>query len=134
VRPLLAGIAESSPVTRQGAIRCAPATRQSPARIKHFVMAFVYPDPMEGTSEGLTDKLYWRRARGEWHCFRRIAQVRGYASLCQRREITIVHGEQIARPEADLRCSVCDQLEMKQRGWDGSGPASARRAGKSLSR
>jgi len=24
--------------------------------------------PMEGTPEGLNDKLYWRKARGEWHC------------------------------------------------------------------
>ena len=83
---------------------------------------------MEDTPEGLTEKLYWRRARGEWHCFKKLA-LRGFISLCQRREITFVHGQQIARPEADLRCSVCDGLEMARRGWDGSGPASPRRAG-----
>ena len=69
--------------------------------------AFVYSDPMT-TPEGLTDKLYWRKAGDEWHCFQKLAQVRGYVSLCQRREIALVQGQQIARPEADLRCSVCD--------------------------
>ena len=58
---------------------------------------------MEDTPEGLTEKLYWRRARGEWHCFQKLAQVRGYVSLCRGREILFVQGQQIARPEADLR-------------------------------
>jgi hypothetical protein len=93
------------------------------------MMAFVYSDPMEGTPDGLTDKLYWRRSRGEWHCFRKLPQVRGYISLCQGREISFVQGQQIARPEAALRCGVCDGLEMERRGWEGSGPVSPRRAG-----
>jgi hypothetical protein len=84
--------------------------------------------PMEDMREGLTDKLYWRKARGEWHCFRKLA-VRRFISLCQGREISFVHGQQIARPEADRRCSVCDGVEMARRGWQGSGPASPRRAG-----
>jgi hypothetical protein len=84
---------------------------------------------MEGTPEGLTDKLFWRKARGEWHCFKKLAQVRGYVSLCQRREIALVLGQQIARPEADLRCSLCDGVEMELRGWDSAGPVSPRRAG-----
>jgi hypothetical protein len=88
---------------------------------------------MQNTPEGLIDKLYWRKGRGEWHCFRKLAQVRGYASLCQRREIAIVLGQQIARPETELRCSKCDAVEMARRGWRGSGPVSPRRAG-SLSR
>jgi hypothetical protein len=78
-------------------------------------MVCVYSDPMEGTPEGLTDKLYWRKARGEWHCFKKLAQLRGYVSLCQRREITFVHRQQIARPEASLRCGLCDALEMERR-------------------
>jgi hypothetical protein len=89
--------------------------------------------PMEDTPIGLTEKLYWRKAKGEWHCFKKVA-VRGFMSLCQRREITFVHGQQIARPEADMRCSVSDGLGMARRGWSGSGPASSRHAGKSLSR
>ena len=105
------------------------ATRPAPARIKHFVMACVYSDPMEATPEGFTDKLFWRKARGEWHCFKKLPQVRGYTSLCQRREVALVLGQQIARPEAPLRCSLCDGLEMALRGWDGSGPVSPRRAG-----
>jgi hypothetical protein len=103
-------------------------TRPAPACIKPFRKA-LYSDPMEGAPEGLTDKLYWRKARGEWHCFKKLAQVRGYVSLCQRREIAIVLGQQIARPEAHLRCSLCDAVEMARRGWAGSGPASPRRAG-----
>jgi hypothetical protein len=83
---------------------------------------------MEDTPEGLTEKLYWRRARGEWHSFKKLPQVRGYVSLCQRREIALVHGQQIARPEAALRCRECDGLEMELRGWHGSGPASPRLA------
>ena len=92
-------------------------------------MACVYSDPMEATPEGFTDKLFWRKARGEWHCFKKLPQVRGYTSLCQRREVALVLGQQIARPEAPLRCSLCDGLEMALRGWDGSGPVSPRRAG-----
>jgi hypothetical protein len=86
--------------------------------------------PMEGTPERVTDKLYWRKARGEWHCFRKLAQVRGYVSLCRRQEISFVQGQQIARSEANLRCSECDGVEGELRGWTrGSGPASPRRAG-----
>jgi hypothetical protein len=103
--------------------RCTPAIPSALVRIKCFVMVYVYSDPMEGTPEGPTDKLYWRKARGEWHCFKRLNQVRGYVSLCQRREIALVFGQQIARPEAHLRCGLCDGLEMAWRGWGGSGPA-----------
>jgi hypothetical protein len=84
---------------------------------------------MEDMSEGLTDKLYWRKARGQWHCFKRLDQARGYVSLCQRQEIAMVRGQQIARPEARLRCAFCDELEMERRGWESSGPVSPRRAG-----
>ena len=85
--------------------------------------------PMEDTLEGLTDKLYWRRARGEWHCFMKLGAIRGFVSLCQRQEIALVRGQKISRPEALLRCGLCDGLEMERRGWDGSGPVSPRRAG-----
>jgi hypothetical protein len=37
--------------------------------------------------------------------------------------------QQIARPDTALRCSLCDGVEMALRGWEGSGPASPRRAG-----
>ena len=79
---------------------------------------------MEDTPKRLTDHLYWRKARGQWHCFKKIAQVRGYVSLCQRQEIAMVRGQQIGRPEAHLRCGLCDGLEMARRGWGGSGPVS----------
>jgi hypothetical protein len=84
--------------------------------------------PMENT-QGLTDKLFSRKARCGWHCFKRLDQARGYVSLCQRREIAIVRGQKISRPEARLRCGLCDGLEITRRGWDGSGPASPPRAG-----
>jgi hypothetical protein len=80
-----------------------------------------------GTRGGATPIVI--SARPEWHCFQKLAQVRGYVSLCQRRENALVLGQQIARPEARLRCSECDGLEMARRGWDGSGPVSPRRAG-----
>ena len=89
--------------------------------------------PMDDTPEALTDKLYWRKARGEWHCFKKLAQVRGFVSLCQRQEISSVRGLKISRPEAPLRWGLCDGLEMQRRGREGSGPVSPRRAG-SLSR
>jgi hypothetical protein len=92
-------------------------------------MICVYSDSMDETPDGLTDKLYWRNARGQWHCFKKLPEVRGYVSLCQSREIALVLGQQIARPEAPLRCGVCDGLEMARRGWGSSGPASLRRAG-----
>jgi hypothetical protein len=66
---------------------------------------------MDEMSQCLTDKLYWRKARGEWHCFKKIAQVRAFISLCEREEITIVRGKTISRPAASLRCGVCDGLE-----------------------
>jgi hypothetical protein len=120
---------ENSRSPWQRDISWTPAIPRAPVRIKHFVKACVYSDPMEGKLEGLTEKLYWRKAKGEWHCFKRLPEVRGYISLCQRREIALVLGQQIARPQAPLRCEVCDGLEMVRRGWDGSGPASPRRAG-----
>jgi len=58
---------------------------------------------MEDTSKGLTDKLYWRRARGEWHCFKKLAQVPGFISLCQRQEISSLRGQKISRPDAAVR-------------------------------
>jgi hypothetical protein len=91
------------------------------------------PVPMEDTPGAITDKLYWRKARGQWHCFKKIAQVRGYVSLCQRLEITSLRGNEISRPEVALRCEVCDRLEMARRGWGRSGPASSRRAVRSPS-
>jgi hypothetical protein len=53
---------------------------------------------MEDTSKGLTDKLYWRKARGEWHCFKKGGPIRGLRSLCQRQEIALVRGQNISRP------------------------------------
>jgi hypothetical protein len=37
--------------------------------------------PTEDKPEGLTDKLYWRKAKGEWHCFHTLAQVRAGCSF-----------------------------------------------------
>ena len=96
------------------------ATRPASGSYRASRDGFVYSDPME--PEGLTDKLFWRKTRGEWHCFMKLPEVRGYNSLCRRREIGFVHGRQIARPDADLRCNLCDELEMARRGWNGSGP------------
>jgi hypothetical protein len=93
-----------------------------------FLMVVYTLVPMEDTSNRRIDNLYWRKARGQWHCFKKIAQVRGYVSLCQRQEIAMVRGREIARPEAHLRCGVCDGLEMERRGWVGSGPVSLRRS------
>jgi hypothetical protein len=93
-----------------------------------FLKVHVYSGAMEDTPKRLTDHLYWRKARGQWHCFKKIAQVRGYVSLCQRLEIAMVRGREISRPEAALRCGMCDGLEMERRGWVGSGPVSLRRS------
>jgi hypothetical protein len=90
--------------------------------------------PMEDRCEGRIEKFTGAKPGGEWHCFKKLAQVRGYVSLCQRREIAMVRGREISRPEAALRWGVCDRLEMERRGWGGSGPVSARRAGRSLSK
>jgi hypothetical protein len=62
-----------------------------------------YSGAMEDTPKGRIDKLYWRKARGEWHCFKKLPQVRGFVSLCQRREIALVLGQQIARLETHLK-------------------------------
>jgi hypothetical protein len=34
----------------------------------------IYSVPHGSYTWGFTDKLYWRRARGEWHCFKKVAQ------------------------------------------------------------
>jgi hypothetical protein len=41
------------------------------------------------------------------------------------REIATVRGQQIARPEARLRCNLCDEVEMVLRGWVGFRPGVA---------
>jgi hypothetical protein len=91
-----------------------------PCLYQEFVMVYVYSDAMEDEPDVLPDKLYWRRSRGEWHCFQKLAQVRGYVSLCQRLEIALVLGQQTTRPDASLRCSVCDGVEIERRGWTSS--------------
>jgi hypothetical protein len=95
---------------------CPPTTLSGSCLYQAF-RECLYSDPMEETSNGFTDKLFWRKARGEWHCFQKLAQGRGYVSLCPRREIALMLGQQIARPEAHLRCGLCDGLEMARRGW-----------------
>jgi hypothetical protein len=57
---------------------------------------------MGSTSEGLIDKLYWRKAGGLWHCFEKTAEP-GFVSLCRRQEIQRVHGQEIARPDPVFR-------------------------------
>jgi hypothetical protein len=52
----------------------------------------IYSVAMEDTPGGLRNKLYWRRTKGEWHCFEKVA-VHGLMSLCQRRDIASVHGQ-----------------------------------------
>jgi hypothetical protein len=107
---------------------CTPAFPKAPTDIAGFALGCVYSAAMEDNRRGLTDNLFWRKARKQWHCFKKIAQVRGYVSLCQRLEIAMVRGREISRPEAVLRCGVCDGLEMERRGWVGSGPVSLRRS------
>jgi hypothetical protein len=65
---------------------------------------------VEGTPEGLPDKLYWRQARGEWGPGTRI-----YLTLPSPRN-QLRTGAANPRPEAALRYSVCDGVEMKRRG------------------
>lgn len=76
---------------------------------------------------GLRDKLYWRNVGGDFHCFKRVEGGRGGTaarciSLCRREEISRSGGQASRRPEAILRCAICDGEEMKRRGWDESGP------------
>jgi hypothetical protein len=128
-RPLLSGI-HGDHAGDHGSVefRCAPAFPKAPTDIVGFALGCVYSAAMEDTPKRVTDHLYWRKARKQWHCFKKIAQVRGYVSLCQRQEIAVVRGRAISRPEATLRCGVCDGLEMERRGWEGSGPVSLRRS------
>jgi hypothetical protein len=121
-RSLLAGITETRRCPWQRALHRAPVAPRAPLLTVH-----VYSGAMEHTSKGRID-LYWRKARKQWHCFKKIAQVRGFISLCEHHEITFVRGKEISRPEVALRCEVCDRLEMERRGWEGSGPVSLRRS------
>ena len=79
------------------------------------------------TSKGLTEKLYWRRSRGQWHCFKRLDQGRGYISLCDRREISFVQGQKIARPE--ITCVVGCVMDWKRSGAGGHSPVRFRPGG-----
>ena len=76
-------------------------------------------------STGFTDKLFWRFGNGVAHCFKHEAEARprSWISLCQRRRIFRSGGQKVARPDAMMRCSLCDIREMARRGWDESGPA-----------
>jgi hypothetical protein len=84
---------------------------------------------MEDTPRGVDGETVLAQSQGWVSLLQKASEVRGYISLCQRREIASVRGQLIARPEADLRCEVCDGLEMARRGWDASGPVSLRRVG-----
>ena len=82
------------------------------------------PDPLSG----LKDKLYWRqhKDRGPWHCFKRIqSDAKEWQSLCGHYfKVGRIGGGECKRPNAWLRCGICDGLEMERRGWTESGPAS----------
>lgn len=84
---------------------------------------------MPGPSElsGLVDKLYWRRAAGAYHCFRRRRREHRFDSLCGRHTIDRVGDQAIDRPESWGRCGRCDGLEMERRGHEESLPARHRR-------
>jgi hypothetical protein len=73
---------------------------------------------------GLSDKLYWRFAHGDNHCFRRAqkGKLAVYESLCGRWAIAHVEGQHCGRPASHLRCAICDEREMVRRGWSESGP------------
>lgn len=78
---------------------------------------------MSTQGSGLTDKLYWRRAAGRWHCFKRTKWRGCFKALCNPDiNITKVGGQDIRRPIPLLRCARCDGREMKRRGWEESGP------------
>jgi hypothetical protein len=83
---------------------------------------------MGNTSIGFTDKLYWRRSKRQWHCFKKLLNEKGFISLCHQAEILVVSGQNISRPAVWERCGICDGLEMARRGWDNSGQVSPRRA------
>jgi hypothetical protein len=49
-------------------------------------------------------------------CFKKLAQVRGFISLCQRQEINSLRGQELSRPDAGLLCGLCNGLEMERGG------------------
>ncbi len=78
---------------------------------------------------GLTDKLYWRRVGGCFHCLSR-AKVRGiwmYVSLCGKRALLRSGGQKSNRPPIGWRCSFCDSEEIVRRGWEESGPVTMKK-------
>jgi hypothetical protein len=81
---------------------------------------------VSGQGAGLRDPIYWRPF-GRFHAFVRVKGEPGvkYASLCGRvaygpRER--IGGQATRRPSPELRCGLCDGLEMERRGWAESGP------------
>jgi hypothetical protein len=70
------------------------------------------------TSTGLTDKFYWRKTGGRWHCFEKTAGP-GLVSLCDGHEIARVLHQAISRPDPALRCGLCGGKEASRRGWNG---------------
>jgi hypothetical protein len=94
----------------------APATRPAPARIKRSALVEFILVSMGDSADGLPDKLYWRKARGEWHCFQKLAQVRGCISLCRRRGSHSCRGRKSPAPM--LPCGAASAMEWR-RGGDG---------------
>jgi hypothetical protein len=79
------------------------------------VMVVYTSDPDGRHAPGLTEKLYWRRAKGVWHCFKKLARVHGFVSLCQSAR------QQFARPEAD--CAAVCAMDWKLRSGGGMAQA-----------
>jgi hypothetical protein len=82
-------------------------------------MVCVYSDPMEGTPEGPQRQTVLAQSQGRVALLQDARRNRGFRSLCQRQEIALVRAQKISRPDAHLRCGLCDGLEMARRGWDG---------------
>lgn len=88
-------------------------------------------------SSGFTDKLFWRSiprlSPDTAHCFKK-SDGHGWVSLCGRWVTKRIGGQACSRPRPELRCGLCDGLEMERRGWDESGPDTLRTRGLALPR
>lgn len=72
---------------------------------------------------GLSDKLYWRDVPHtmRFHCYAKV-RTGCFQSLCGKYTIERSGGQASERPEAVLRCALCDGAEIDRRGWEESGP------------
>jgi hypothetical protein len=91
----------------------------------HFVMAFVYSDPMDTTPEGLPDKLYWRRVGASGTASRSLPRYADMSHSAEAEKSYLCRGSK--SPGRRLTCVAASAMEWMRRCGAGHGAQARRR-------